>query len=265
MTNSLDRSVALRFGAVAATYDQQAGVQRMVATTLADMLVDVGPVQRILEVGCGTGLLTARLAGRFPDAAIDALDISESVIKRARERMAGNQRVRWLVMDVRLLPTDKRYSLIVSSSAMHWITPLDDLINRLAAVLEPGGDLVFALMLNGTLGELHAARSRVVPHKPTRARLPESEHIANSLNSSALQVVCNREETLRVSYESATEFLSSIHAQGVTGGAVSSSKVLLNRSELRRLAADYDKHYAAPNGGVFASYRILYVKAKLIR
>ena len=43
---------------------------------------------RILDLGCGTGNLTQRILEQFPDAQIDALDLSEDILEESRKRFA---------------------------------------------------------------------------------------------------------------------------------------------------------------------------------
>jgi hypothetical protein len=70
------------------------------------------------------------------------------------------------------------------------------------------------------------------------------------------------EEEIETAYGSATELLDRLHRLGVTGGLVSRGPGPLNRREIRALVADYDAHFAIPAGGVYATYRVLYLKAR---
>ena len=49
-----------------------------------ELFLRATPPARILDAGCGTGEITARLAELFPDATIDAVDIIESHLELAR-------------------------------------------------------------------------------------------------------------------------------------------------------------------------------------
>ena len=72
-------------------------------------------------------------------------------------------RIRWHVADARQFCPGRDFPLIVSSSALHWMTPVSETIKRLASMLEPGGNLVSALMVKGTFEELHNARQYLFP------------------------------------------------------------------------------------------------------
>ena len=62
------------------------------STKLAPQLADLGEVragQRVLDVGCGPGALTAELVRRLGEAAVSAVDPSESFVAAARDRFPG--------------------------------------------------------------------------------------------------------------------------------------------------------------------------------
>ncbi|NVM22637.1 MAG: methyltransferase [Desulfobacterales bacterium] len=260
-TEKHQRSVTARFSAASATYHEKADVQRIVAGNLSSLASVGRPVERILEIGCGTGGLTELLLEHFPAAAIDAIDVSREMIDRAQERLSSHDRVRWFVSDLRTYETTVSYPLIASSSSMHWISPVEDGLTLVADLLDAGGELLAALMLHGTLGELRTMRLGVAPHKPPLGRLPLAEEVLSGLEKAGLRVLEKRQETIRKDYVSAGAFLRTIHEQGLTGGTVSSSERPLTRVELRRLTAGYDAGYGNGGSGVFASYEVLYVRA----
>ena len=167
-----------------------------------------------------------------------------------------------MVADARTFASRTPFDLLVSSSALHWATPLGATFANLAGALRRGGRLVVALMVDGTLGELHALRRDVAPDKVPLARLLSSADVLDAVGRAGLRVDSSAEETIRVRYASGTEFLRALRAQGLTGGAVSSAARPLNRGELVRLAAGYDSRYRDPLGGVYASFEVLHLTAE---
>ena len=250
-----------RFSLASATYHGKADVQKAVARKLLSLVRATRPVGHILEIGCGTGLLTELLIENFPTAMIHAMDASRDMIARARDRLSKANHIRWFTSDIRTFDSPVSYRLVVSSSSMHWIFPIEDGLRCIADFLEDGGDAVVALMLHGTLGELRNTRLRVAPHKPLLGRLPLAEEVLTGLENAGLRVVAKWQETIRANHVSAEAFLRTIHEQGLTGGMVSSSKCPLTRGELKRLRAEYEAEYHNGGSGVFASYEVLYVRA----
>jgi len=77
------------FAVAADAYDRFMGRYSVpLAPRLAD-LAAVAPGQRVLDVGCGPGALTAELVGRLTPAAVSAVDPSEPFVAAARERHPG--------------------------------------------------------------------------------------------------------------------------------------------------------------------------------
>jgi len=254
-------AIAARFSAASGTYHEAAAVQRNVAESLGRFFPDVPPTAHILEIGCGTGVLTAIVRRRYPGLWIDVVDVSARMIAQARTRMGFDNRIRCRVVDLRHVPTTRLYPLIVSSSSLHWINPLEEGLAKMAALLEPGGRVVFSLMTHGTLGELRKCRLRVAPHKTPAGSLPTLRQVRHGLRYAGLTVLDDRKEIRRIEYPSAELFLRHIHDQGLTGGAVSTSCLPLNRRELLEVIKTYQASYPA-GAGVVASYHVAYFVAR---
>ena len=62
-------------------------------------LLALPPAPRVLEIGCGTGLLGEALMPRWPDASWLMTDLSPAMLARARARFAGMGRIAYRVMD----------------------------------------------------------------------------------------------------------------------------------------------------------------------
>lgn len=259
--NTYHRAVANRFSAAAETYDDHAHVQRDVAAELMTSSPDLRDDARVLEAGCGTGHLTALLAERYPSASIDAFDASPRMIAVARKRLADTTSVSWHTATIETFQPGRPYDLVISSAALHWVQPLPPALQTLARCVRPRGHFVAALMVEGTLPELMAARARVAPGKEPRAVLPGVETAKQAFAKCALEELTFRSRRFSEHHPSARVFLRSLHAAGLTGGAGSPAAPPLGRSELERLAEDYEAHYREPEG-VRATYEVLLVGAR---
>lgn len=243
------RAIAARFSAAAATYDSAAGIQRAAAARLIQMLANEAVPKRLLEFGCGTGILTERLAALWPATPIDALDISAAMIGQARRHLSDNSRIRWLARDFMRFSPTTAYPMLVSSCSLHWMIPIAAVLKRCASLLAEGGHLCFAVMLAGTLNELHQTRRRVAPHKSPRIQLPRKSEIEAALRAAGFRVLSKKQEQQRIRYSSARALVRALHDQGVThpGHAV------LQRRELHSLFAEYDRKFTE-EGEIYASY-----------
>jgi trans-aconitate 2-methyltransferase len=96
--------------------------------------------ETVLDAGCGSGRVTAELARRVPEGKLIAVDGSEAMIAKARERLGD--RASYLVADLAELEIAEPVDLIFSTATFHWILDHDVLFARLRPALRPGGRLV---------------------------------------------------------------------------------------------------------------------------
>lgn len=256
------REVAARFSAAASTYDHRATVQQAVAGRVAALAAGLPAVAHWLEIGCGTGLLTEQLVAAFPECFVHAVDVSPAMVRAAQARLAGCGRVLWIVGDLDSVRSGRAYDGVVSSSALHWLAPVDAAFSSIAGLVAPGGHLVFGMMVDGTLKELHTARKAVAPEKIPDWQLPRAEAVLGAIGAAGLEILQSRVESIQDVCDSASAFLRGLHDHGLTGGRFSSGETLLTRGELRRLTAEYDRRFRCDAGGVVATYDVLYVVAR---
>lgn len=250
-------AIAQRFSAAAPTYDRLADIQRATAARVAELAARYCPTPmppHILDAGCGTGMLTRAVHTRYPKAALAAMDIAPGMLAIAR-RQLRNRQIAFIKTDFKNLKSQDRFGLIVSSAALHWAQPLDATFTALARNLAPGGWMIFALMVAGTLRELHAARRRIAPGKKPAATLPSPSMVRKALRAAGMRAEYETIEERTVNSPSAEYLLRALHGQGVTGGSLSHGRILLTRRELAALTRDYDRRYR-DNHGVYATYRI---------
>jgi malonyl-CoA O-methyltransferase len=241
-----------RFSAAAETYDRHARPQLTLAQSVLSMLPEIYPEQ-ILELGSGTGQLTRLVAERFPDVRIDAIDIAEKMIKHSRAQFSHLPQINWIVDDAQTYWGGDRYPLIVSSSALHWVTDLRTTCENIFQCMEPGGTFALGMMLAGTLKELHGLRQEIAPEKTPALTLPTYEETVASLSAVGFRIERKKHSEEHILYDDAKTFLKAIHEQGVTGGKVSAGNAPLTRTELSRLVADYQENHASADG-VYATY-----------
>lgn len=258
-----DASVVRRFSRSADTYARGAVLHEAVGDELMARLPWPAPaaVGSILDVGCGTGVLTARLRRAYPGTQITAIDAAEGMVRCVQERMAGDPSFLAMQADARAYGGGP-FDLAASSSALHWMTPLAATAAVLWGLVRPGGGLRVALMVEGTLGELHETRRNLFPSVVPAARLPQVDEVVLALRGAGWRIAHASQQEFRSSYASAAEFLRVIHAQGLTGGGVSHGRRLLTRGELSRLTEAYGQAYREPDGGVRATYCVLFVAAE---
>ncbi|SNR54592.1 class I SAM-dependent methyltransferase [Halorubrum vacuolatum] len=106
-------------------------------------LLDPAPGERILDVGCGTGHLTAEIADA--GAAVVGVDAAADMIAAARREYPD---LSFRQVDARELDRATEtvlaepFDAVFSNAALHWIREQDRALSAIAAVLRPGGRFV---------------------------------------------------------------------------------------------------------------------------
>ena len=100
--------------------------------------------RRALDVGCGTGLLTTRLARELAGTSVVGCDFSSGMLDQAR---AHPERVAWVRGDALRLPfRDASVDAIVSTEAFHWFPDQRRALAEFFRILVPGGHLLVAIV-----------------------------------------------------------------------------------------------------------------------
>lgn len=152
----MNQHVKKQFDAAAGKYDEQRrGLIPCfddfygMAVALADSRQET---PRVLDVGAGTGLLAAMVRNKLPQAQIDLVDMSESMLEVARRRFADDPGVGYIVADYSVHTfAPGSYDLIVSSLSIHHLEheAKRNLFKKLYEALTPGGVFVNADQIAG--------------------------------------------------------------------------------------------------------------------
>lgn len=87
--------------------------------------VPVNNNQSILDLGCGTGTLTAQLKELSKE--VIGVDGSQSMIKRAQEQYPD---IEFMVCDALELPFNRQFDVVFSNAVFHWISDHNALLNK---------------------------------------------------------------------------------------------------------------------------------------
>ena len=144
MVSSWKNNVLSAFDGKAGFYTDRAWIQGTVAAQLVHDLPVFHDGADILEVGCGTGILTRHLVDAYPRQRLCVTDISPAMLKLARQNIE-HSRVEWSVLDAETESTGKTYDLIVANMAMQWFERLKPGLANLQAMLKDRGTILFSL------------------------------------------------------------------------------------------------------------------------
>lgn len=134
----------------AAGYDAISELQTaMAAEALA--LLDLKGTERVLDLGCGNGKVTAQIAARVPGGRVVGIDSSSSMITFASDHFpsADHPNLRFETADIRCLPFRQDFDLVVSFNALHWIVEQEQALRSIHAALPHNGLAQLRLVPSG--------------------------------------------------------------------------------------------------------------------
>jgi malonyl-CoA O-methyltransferase len=145
-----DRNIAIArsFEARAQDYELHADLQRSIADRLALLLPPLD-APRVLELGCGTGLLSRQLLAQYPDGNFIFTDLAKTMLEQCRLNIGARARgrARFIKMDGNQPDAALgSFDLIATSMALHWLSDPVASLDALRSLLAPNGLLLFAAL-----------------------------------------------------------------------------------------------------------------------
>jgi len=134
----------------AAEYSRRSSLQEAMAQEVIALL-DLRGSERILDVGCGDGKITAQIASRASKGSVVGVDPSRDMISFARRHFgpAMLPNLRFEVADARRLPFKNEFDLVVSFNALHWVPEQQTALSSIRSTLVPGGKAELRLVSKG--------------------------------------------------------------------------------------------------------------------
>src|SRR5499433_1134482 len=134
----------------ASDYNRQSSLQQAMAEEqLGRLTLDGG--ERILDIGCGDGKITAEIAARVPRGTVVGVDASRDMIAFASSHFGPTVRpnLRFEVADARVLPFRNEFNRIVSFNALHWIPEQDAALRSTRSAMTSDGQALLRLVPKG--------------------------------------------------------------------------------------------------------------------
>jgi len=145
---------------------------------------DPSAMQKVLEIGCGTGRVTRHLRRVLPDtASLIASDISPDMLEIAKEKLKGLN-IEWQIIDAQQLPFDDlSIDLVVCCFAIMFFEDKSKALAEVFRVLKPGGMLLFTTWDKLEFMEASKVFRKIVSNYLTDP-LPASYNLPFSFNDS---------------------------------------------------------------------------------
>lgn len=244
--------VGSRFAHGRDSYEADAPVQARIAAELEGALRSHGldtlmaeHGARILEIGCGTGLLSRRLDAMCHQRAhLELWDlIGPSPVTHRPFRQVDAE------LELGRTPS-RSFDIIVSASTVQWFNSPTRFLAQCARILAPGGSLLVSTFVRGNLHEVYQATGRTLP------LLSAAEWC--SIVPDSFETVMTRDYTHALEFSSPHDVFRHLRGTGVNSLGDSSDS---NAARMRRVLASYPRDL---DGVYRATYRpfILLLKRK---
>lgn len=186
------------------TYDKNAIVQKKAAANLAEYIKnDISlseNINKVIELGCGTGIFTREFLSRNTPASLILNDFFD-----VREYLSNLDYDDFIQGDIENIPIPKA-DIIISSSAFQWVTSFKKLIDHISS---SSNNLAFSIYTKGNLKEIN-------DHFNISLNYLENSEI-NKILKEKFKNINFKKETIVLKFNSPLEALRHLKNTGVTG------------------------------------------------
>ncbi|MAV76247.1 MAG: malonyl-[acyl-carrier protein] O-methyltransferase BioC [Cellvibrionales bacterium] len=257
--------IADSFSSAAEGYDELAKFQHETGLKLLELLPDK-EIDRLVDLGSGTGFHSGSLRDNYPAAQIFELDLSGAMLAYSKRFQAAESPEKKLPIkalqvqgDIENLPIQKSsVDLIFSNLSVQWCDDVDEFFNECARTLVIGGKAFFSTLIQGTLFELKYAWSMV----------DRGVHVNRFESLSKLQQSCelaglaldNCHEVDQVQYfDDLRDLLESVKKIGAHNMNSQRAQGFLGKNKYKRFSEAYQSFKTNKNQYPL-TYRVVYLE-----
>ncbi len=213
---------------------------------------------RAVDLGARDGVFAGLLAQSPARARIELLietDLSARMLD-------GRPGVRVALDEERLPFAEASLDLVVSTLALHWTNDLPGVFVQIRRALRPDGVFIGAFLGGGTLYELRQSLTEAETEVrggagPRVSPFADAEDAAGLLQRAGFKLPVADADRVSVRYPDPLALLRDLRAMGETNVLVERPKRPLDRAVLARAIEIYGERFAAPEGGVNATFEII--------
>jgi len=111
-------------------------------------LMDLQPSDRILDLGCGTGWASRRMARVATAGEVVGLDVADEMLRRAEQASSGVRNVRYVWGSAEKIPvSDNSFNKVLSVESFYYYADQGKALDELRRVMAPGGRLFILINL----------------------------------------------------------------------------------------------------------------------
>lgn len=254
----LDKAgVRAAFDRAGPTYEAAAVLQARVAEELLSRLepFDFRP-GTILDLGAGTGRVSAELRRRYRRSRVIALDLSPGMLREAARHQRLWRHFERVCAEAARLPLQSAsIDLVYSNLMLQWCEPVDEVLAEVRRVLRPEGFFAFSSFGTDTLKELRGAWAEVDTYNHVN-RFLDVREVGDALMRAGLKEPVLDVDRTQLTYADGVSLMRDLKALGAHNATAGRPRSLLGRSRLQRVLSAYEAF--RKDGRLPATYEVIY-------
>ena len=220
---NLKKEVQVAFNSSYKTYDHNAYVQYRVGLSLIKQIPQEN-FAKVIDLGCGTGLITEKLLATIMHQEIHACDFASNLLAIAKARLKDHH----VIFHERDFEEAayKNFDLVFANMSFQWSVDFCALLSNIFENLSQNGILSFSMPIHGTFRELPVG---------SRNRFLKMKCIEESLRQAGYKILAISTENITIEFSSLLEALKSIKNSGastITNGE--KNTVIFGKKALKR-------------------------------
>ena len=249
-TPSIER-IRQRFARSLDSYGDAATLQAEMARALLDALkAQAGSdFPRLLEAGCGTGILTDLLEKELAFRELLLVDLVPECARFHQHRPNASFRAG----DLEALELPQQLDLCLANAVFQWLKAPQAFLARLRASLKTGAILAFTTFGPQNLQEVRQLTGRGLEY-------PAAEQWKEMLVQEGYEPLCLKEELRALPFPTPLDVLKHLKATGVT--ATGDGTPPWSRARLQEFQREYRKRFSLPDGQVTLTYHPVLILAR---
>ncbi len=247
--------VKQRFTRSLKTYSDQAVVQQQTAEKMVKELIATtsNTFSSILEVGCGSGILTRLIEQQLNYESLLANDLAPQCGEHVTQ-----------IANCRSVPSDietqeyppQKFDLIISNATFQWLDHLGDALKKFSNWLKPGGIMAFSTFGPENIKELAMLGGRSLDYLSHAATV--------TITQQSFTVLFEHEDVITLEFLTPLAALKHLKATGVNSLPEQDNEANISistKSALQKFSETYIKTHSTPNG-ISLTYHPLIIIAK---
>ena len=250
------------FAAASTAYDSAALLQRNVGKLLLRRVGNIGQIDTVADLGCGTGVLISELVEQkicIPEQII-ALDIAFPMLQIARNKLKNNRLTDYLCADAECLPLQAQsVDLVMSNLVFQWCGNLERTFGDIKRILKSEGQFYFTTFGQRTLHELKSAWQEVDDYAHVNTFFSAAQ-LTGFLHRAGFKQVEVETSTYISTYESVWDLMAELKQLGAHTVLEGCNKHFTTRSAMQRMICAYQQQ--DENSLVPATFEIITASAR---